>query len=157
MPHAWRYLPVRSGNNILTRVTYSLGTPPPTFPETHPVFGKDDDHEPLVHESRTSKIWTARSLLLRTCISDLLGKTQPGCCNSAVLLGVDGEIWDIIKAALTHQSITSDLEKVSTRRGYQPDTSALAMHRFHRHFTYQGFLAKTTPAFVHVGKFLGHS
>jgi len=46
------------------------------------------------------------------------------------------KIWDIIKAALTHQSITSDLEKVSTRRGYAPDTSALAMHRFHRHLSY---------------------
>jgi len=125
-----------------------------TFPETHPVFGKDDDHESLVHES--PRYGQPSHCCSGPVFQIYWAKRSPAAAILRCYWGLMEKYGTSSRLHLTHQSVTSDLEKVPTSRGYAPDTSALAMHRFHRRFTYQGFLAKTTPAFVHVGKFLGH-
>ena len=65
-----------------------------TFPETHPVFGRDVHGHILQNESRTSRL-SHTAKLLRETISDLVTKPTAGCCNSQILRGMDSEIWAI--------------------------------------------------------------
>ena len=127
-----------------------------TFPETHPIYSVDENGERITFESRTSKVWTARVLLMRHAVLELLGQTAPGCLNSVVFRGIDGQTWDIIARAFTHDSIERASPTSRIQRGYTADTERAAITRFERKYLFEGFKASTAVAFAWLSYFMGN-
>ena len=126
----------------------------PTFPETDPVLGTDCQGRRLLSESRTSRVWTARTYILRRTIGELMSASGGACCGSTVIPGVDEETWDIIRKGMMRANIS--LKKVpATFKGFSTGTRRPELVRYATEVVKEEFLAKSNNDFGRITAFLG--
>ena len=125
-----------------------------TFPETHPVYGRDAHGNILQNESRTSRLWHTATLLRET-ISDLVTKPTAGCCNSQILRGLDSETWAICKKMFDRNHIKY-IKRTSVAKGYRNDTERAAALRYEETRSWEGFEATSAAHLKAVTRALGN-